>query len=52
VELSKGQLAREIGVSVRSIIWWEKDKKSIALKNVVELVRLFETSLDGLVYTK
>ncbi|QXA19242.1 helix-turn-helix transcriptional regulator [Streptococcus gordonii] len=45
-ELTKAQLVRELGVSVRSIIRWEKDQMSMTLKNAVELARFFGISLD------
>ena len=35
--LTKTQLARELGVSVRSIIRWEKDQMSMTLKNAIEV---------------
>ena len=47
--LSKVQLAKELGVSVRSIIRWEKDKMSMTLKNIVEVAKYFEVSLYELV---
>ena len=47
--LSKVQLARELGVSVRSIIRWEKDKLSMTLTNEVEVANFLEISLDSLV---
>lgn len=49
--LSKVQLARELGVSVRSIIRWEQDVMSMTLKNAVELAKFFEVSLDEFVET-
>lgn len=36
-DLSKIQLAKELGVSVRNVIRWEKDHMSMALKNAVEV---------------
>lgn len=45
-ELTKAQLVRELGVSVRSIIRWEKDQMSMTLKNAVEVARFFGISLD------
>ncbi|OQQ74282.1 hypothetical protein B6U64_07830 [Ligilactobacillus salivarius] len=47
--LTKTQLARELGVSVRSIIRWEKDIMSMSLKNAVEVAKFFDLSLDKLV---
>lgn len=47
--LTKAQLARELGVSVRSIIRWEKDQMSMTLKNATEVANFFEISLDVLV---
>lgn len=47
--LTKAQLARELGVSVRSIIRWEKDQMSMTLKNEIEVANFFEISLDVLV---
>lgn len=47
--LTKAQLARELGVSVRSIIRWEKDMMSMSLKNAVEVAKFFDLSLDKLV---
>lgn len=47
--LTKAQLARELGVSVRSIIRWEKDIMSMSLKNAVEVAKFFDLSLDKLV---
>lgn len=47
--LSKVQLARELGVSVRSIIRWEQDVMSMTLKNAVEVAKFFEVSLDEFV---
>jgi len=35
--LSKIQLAKELGVSVRNVIRWEKDHMSMTLKNAVEV---------------
>lgn len=47
--LSKAQLAKELGVSVRTIFRWEKDMMSMILKNSVEVVKFFDISLDRLV---
>lgn len=47
--LTKAQLARELGVSVRSIIRWEKDMMSMSLKNAIEVAKFFDLSLDKLV---
>ena len=47
--LTKTQLARELGVSVRSIIRWKKDIMSMSLKNAVEVAKFFDLSLDKLV---
>lgn len=35
--LSKIQLAKELWVSVRNVIRWEKDHMSMTLKNAVEV---------------
>lgn len=45
--LSKVQLARELGVRVRSIIRWEKDKLSMTLTNEAKVANFFEISLDS-----
>lgn len=45
--LSKVQLARELGVRVRSIIRWEKDKLSMTLTNEEEVANFFEISVDS-----
>jgi putative transcriptional regulator len=47
--LTKTQLARELGVSVRSIIRWEKDQMSMTLKNAIEVASFFEISIDELI---
>ncbi|WP_455161148.1 helix-turn-helix transcriptional regulator [Streptococcus timonensis] len=47
--LTKTQLARELGVSVRSIIRWEKDQMSMILKNAIEVASFFEISIDELI---
>lgn len=47
--LTKAQLSRELGVSVRSVIRWEKDHMSMTLKNAVEVAKFFEISLDALI---
>lgn len=47
--LSKAQLAKELGVSVRTIFRWEKDVMSMILKNAVEVTKFFDISLDRLV---
>jgi transcriptional regulator with XRE-family HTH domain len=47
--LSKAQLAKKLGVSVRSIIRWEKNQMSMTLKNAVEVAKFFDISLDELV---
>lgn len=47
--LSKAQLAKELGVGVRTIFRWEKDMMSMILKNSVEVVKFFDISLDRLV---
>lgn len=39
--LSKVQLAKELEVSVRSIIRWEKDEMSMTLKNAIEVASFF-----------
>lgn len=45
--LSKVQLARELGVRVRSIIQWEKDKLSMTFTNEAKVANFFEISLDS-----
>ncbi|MEZ7637598.1 helix-turn-helix transcriptional regulator [Streptococcus parasanguinis] len=50
--LTKAQLAIELGVSVRSIIRWEKDHMSMTLKNVVEVANFFEISLDEFILSQ
>lgn len=47
--LTKAQLSRELGVSVRSVIRWEKDHMSMILKNAVEVAKFFEIRLDALI---
>ena len=47
--VTKTQLARELGVSVRSIIRWEKDQMSMILKNAIEVASFFEISIDELI---
>ena len=47
--ITKTQLARELGVSVRSIIRWEKDQMSMILKNAIEVASFFEISIDELI---
>ena len=44
--LTKIHLSRELGVSVRSIIQWEKDKISKFLKHAMELAEFFDQYLD------
>ena len=46
--LTKAQLAKELGVSVRTIFRWEKDTMSMTLKNAIEVTEFFEISLDEL----
>ena len=47
---TKAQLARELEVSVRSIIRQEKDYISMTLKNVVEVAKFFEIRLISLLW--
>ncbi|WP_073945517.1 helix-turn-helix transcriptional regulator [Streptococcus salivarius] len=46
--LSKAQLARELGVSVRTILRWEQDMMCMSLRHAVRLAEFFEISLDEL----
>lgn len=47
--LSKMQLARELGVNVRTIFRWEQDMKCMSVKHAIELAKFFEVSLDELI---
>lgn len=47
--LSKAQLARELGVSVRTILRWEQDMMCMSLRHAVRLVEFFEIGLDELI---
>lgn len=47
--LSKAQLARELGVNVRTIIRWEQDMMCMTLKNAVMVAEFFSISIEGLI---
>lgn len=47
--LSKIHLAKELGISVRNVIRWEKDHMWMTLKNAVEVASFFEISLNELI---
>lgn len=47
--ISKAQLSKELGVSVRTIFRWEKDTMSMTLKNAVMVAEFFNISIEGLI---
>lgn len=46
--LTKVQLAKELGVSSRTIIRWEKDMMSMSLKHAIKMAKIFQIKLDEL----
>lgn len=46
--LTKVQLAKELGVSSRTIIRWEKDMMSMSLKHAIKMAKIFQITLDEL----
>jgi len=44
--LSKVQLVKELGVSVRTILRWEQDMMCMSLKHAVDVANFFEIGLD------
>lgn len=47
--LTREQLSKEIGMTVRSLGRWEKGETDIMLKTAVKLAKYFDVSLDEFV---
>lgn len=48
-DLTKVQLAKELGVNKRTILRWEQDMMCMSLKHALKLAEFFEVSIDDLI---
>jgi putative transcriptional regulator len=48
-DLTKVQLAKELGVNKRTILRWEQDMMCMSLKHALKLADFFEVSIDDLI---
>ena len=47
--ITRVQLAKDLGVNVRSVNRWEKGQSDIYLQKAIKIARFFEVSLDEFV---
>ena len=51
-DLTKVQLAKELGVNKRTILRWEQDMMCMSLKHALKLAEFFEVSIDDFNYER
>ncbi|WP_050797019.1 helix-turn-helix transcriptional regulator [Ligilactobacillus ruminis] len=48
--ITRVQLAKDLGVNVRSVNRWEKGQSDIYLQKAIRIARFFEVSLEEIIY--